>query len=303
MKISKAAFWTVLAFFLAGFSWENPSPSGDTVSPGESARSEDAPLVEHAPAADEPENETAALVEEEASPAEEAAPPQNLKGAKVSLYVNDAKNQHVYRGWPFFVKVVVENPSGKVASPVVLEKGAKAWADAVDIEVKDEKGRLHDWPFRLAPVTKLGRRVQLDSGEALTLVFLISGEQMRAKAGTYTLEASLSGTARTDGSVVVHVDNHPESLTDEQEKYRDKLSAIYDLLTGKRNPPPPPQPAPAPQIIYVQQPSSPAQSEGGAEAMSGILGLVSEFGMGGAMASGDYGLDAASDFTDYTSEE
>ena len=317
MRNGKAVIWAVLALLLTGYSWENPSSTGDTVSPGGSEPVVAAPRPQTEaktgiPVTYEEAPEPTEVVAPESVPAEEetvAAPAeervaesgsQNLASAKLFLYVNDAKNQAVYRGWPLFVKVSVENPG---PGEITLDPGAAGWTRFVDLEVKDEKGRLHDWPFRLASAAKPGRTVRLAAGEAAALIFLVAGQDMRARSGNYTLDASVGGAVRTERGVVIGVKDHPESLTEEQESYRGKLSALYDLFTGKK-PNDPRVQAPPPQVVYVQTAPAPREN-GGGEAIAGILGLVSEFGMQGALPTmgADYSDYGAAEYTDDSSYE
>ncbi len=307
MNKSTAYFLGLTFFILTGFSWENPSPSGDTVSPGETALAAVSPLAaqlepeqtapedeaQEAPIADE----AAPVPNDEAEPAsEQTAVLQNLEAAKITLEINDAKNQKVYRGWPLILKVSIE-ASGKA---VVLERGEGGWQDFVEIEIKDEKGRLHAWPMRLAPVPRLKRRIVLESGEAVSLVFLAAKEDMRAKAGTYAISAVAGDKIKTVSDVTVRVADHPESLSEDDERMRAKITKMYDVHAGKEpaemRQAPPPQPAP--QIIYVEaEPQqAPSVGDGG---ISDILGVVSELGLSNAHG-GDYDYDSSvPDFTDY----
>lgn len=292
MRNSRAALWALVLFSgSAAFSWEKPSPTGSVEAADGEALSAPLPAAPAPkPAAPTEEVEIPVSVEgdeEEAAPSQAVAaaaaiPPaaparEQLDGARLWLFVNDAKKQKVYRGWPLFVKVTLENAG---AGTVSLSRDG-GWDRRFEIEVKDAKGRLHAWPFRLAP-SRLGRALRLDPGEAASLVFVIPGAEMRAKAGEYRLAATVEGLRTAD--VNVRVADHPQELSDEDERYREKLDALYDAMTGRTRAASAP---PAPQVVYVQAPRAEARSGGGAEGLSQILGLVSEFGYQEAIPSFD----------------
>lgn len=319
MKNRFSFFLAALVFACGcGFSWEHPSSSGDvTASAGGEDRVSASPSPVLTDPGDAAENPTARPAVEREAPAESGEIPEkteglaeasddaeapaaseNLSSARLSLFVNDAKNQKVYRGWPLLIKVVVEN-AGAASSPVVISRGT-GWEDVFEIEVKDGRGRVHDWPFKAAPASNPGKTLRIAPGEAASLVFVIDGRQMQARPADYTLSVILRGAPPSPG-VTVTVVNHPESLSPEEEGYREKLDTLYDFFTGRKKPERAPLPAPPPQIVVVREEAPPPQEDGGREGLGEVLGLVSEFGMQAAYRGG--GQDFSEVVPDFSGDE
>jgi len=235
------------------------------------------------------------------APAEPATQTRSSGTGKLSLFINDAKDQEMLRGWPMIVKVTVE-PTGEQG--FVLDGDGKPWTDAVEIETRDERSRIYALPYKLAPIVQPSSRLEVGPNQAATAIYLLSPQDTQVlKTGTYRLSAVAGGV--TSPAVTINLEDHPEELSDEQETRRDRLMAVYHALRGETEKARRFAQAPAPVYVMAAPPSYP-QNGGGDAGAGELLALLGQFGVQNAFNGGgydDYSSDDSSDYSsDYTSD-
>ncbi len=197
---------------------------------------------------------------------------------KISVFANESKEILVLKGWPLIVRAAIEYPDPppeRRKRPIVLE-AARDWTDIVRVEVRDEQGKICDWPIQKIAPAMLRSRIELGPGGGETVSFVVSPRDTKGlSTGLYRITAVIVGfKGPSESDATVRIMDHPESLSPQGEEARMRFTAMYRALTGEEAPRPMTSPRPLPQPP-PQQPSA----SGGAVA-AGILSAVGSVGYG-----------------------
>lgn len=161
----------------------------------------------------------------------------------LALSLNGSGSADVFRGRPLLATLEVLHPTAfqSKVEPIVIGGAGKTWADAVRIEVRDDKAKLHVWPLRRFASEEPSLTLAADA--AGEIGWLLSPEHAAAlPPGEYELVAVLDTTGSTDEKAwkgtarslpaAVRIADLTASPSPQQEIESFLLLAQYDTAVG-----------------------------------------------------------------------
>lgn len=154
---------------------------------------------------------------------------KNASALDFSLSINFRKPWVLCPGEPVIVRLELGlKPEMDVKTKI------KVPSDKIQIQVKNEKGKIQKWPLRLAPSFSSLRTIEVEADNEEELVWILSPEQSRKiSKGAYTLTAVLKGvTGLPESDIQVKVVDAVEASQSENKK--SELEINYQMLLGEK---------------------------------------------------------------------
>lgn len=154
---------------------------------------------------------------------------KNASALDFSLSINFRKPWVICAGEPVIVRLQLGlKPEMGVKTKI------KVPSDKIQIEVKNEQGKIQKWPLHLAPSFLSLRTIEVDADKEEELVWILSPEQSRKiSKGAYTLTAVLKGvTGLPESDIQVKVVDAVEASQSQNKK--SELEINYQMLLGEK---------------------------------------------------------------------